>query len=1074
MRVCCVIFGLVQLIIVALACDKDNCQINLNSNSGTSIRLKSILSLGLVESNSSRTDKKIFWSFKRIYASPDSSQEISQLELMISLDSEVQDNLKSKYSVYLNNDSKFDLIVSNLSFADSGLYKCNLWNQKTIYYRLNVIQAIQQPVLFPSYNQMAIEGDKLTVKCVSKNAYPYATFAWFRDKQKIHTGIQTSLIDKETNLIESTVTIDNISSDLNGLKITCLTEQSLNRSVLSLNKSMHLNVGYRPKLALKILNNNLTLDLANDQNIRIFASDLDNLYFDCSDEANPSSTNKKWILNENKVVSRNTDRLTLSNVNLKVFKLTCLAENSVGRSELSVSIGLLFEPRIKLNKAVFEVNESTPFQLNCLYDSYANRTSVKWYKMHSNESVESSVASDNGLLDFKSIKMKENAGFYQCELDELVNDSFGIVRQFKINYKMELLVRFGPIMTVNYRKQAANSSSKNLNLSCVSMSYPEPKFEWFKNGLQLTNLSKYKINLIQKSKNLFESILSLNAVSQEDFDQIYECNAFNELGSSRIQIELVHLSRPDSPTELRSLAIGYSSVSVSWSPGFDGGLDQNFVLQLNETTVELNSPNVIVKGPALINITNLNINSIYSIRVMAKNQLGHSNWSDYVLIRTRDLSENERVLLPLLDSLFLNVPKNRLEFRFKSEPIVPICLRLSGEMLETFMSNSCIGYNSRSENKVSLDGVEIDKGSFDSKQVKWLKVDTCFQAKSTICSQRQMTAIIDTYNKISHLSLLKKDENSFDQFLHTHNLSVPVLLIIGISVCILVLVIILFVTIIFCIRKKKFKLCKSLLCQKNLSTKPFDEKIKKFLSDQNRLGHSKSFNIDIHSISAPVASTVSISGSQLTSSTSSENSNSKPTRRTFTAALTQTANNILHNSISRGKANQILVTEDDSNRFGFSRDEDAKLESATSSTAVSNCSSQNLHTPYLFTDYTLFDNQGLKCESSSGSNSDPIAINNSLTSNSASDSPIYGYNIAGATTAHHQSIQNSNLDCIFQVQQMNFHTQSSDQVDQSSLVRHQTASILNKQAKYNKSGETTESGYSTPSRPKKVIYEVIV
>jgi hypothetical protein len=216
----------------------------------------------------------------------------------------------------------------------------------------------------------------------------------------------------------------------------------------------------------------------------------------------------------------------------------------------------------------------------------------------------------------------------------------------------------------------------------------------------------------------------------------------------------------------------------------------------------------------------------------------------------------------------------------------------------------------------------------------------------------------------------------------------------------------------------------------------------------------------------------------LTSSTSSETSNLKQsasTRRTFTSALTHTANNILHNSIGRSKIGEILVTEDDEKRLRLSRDE---VDSATSSTAVSNCSSQNLHTPYLFTDYTLFDQQALKCESSTGSNSDPIAINNSLSSNCTSDSPIYGYNIAGATSAHTLSVQNNNLDSVFHVQQINFQTgsQLSYHTDDSTLVRQQACNILGKQLKLNKNTveQSTESGYSTPSRPKKVVYEVIV
>jgi hypothetical protein len=137
--------------------------IYLNEKSMQTIRLKSILNLQNQNVTSSKS-QKLFWSFKRIYSIPNmyetnlndvnnlyvkTTSEMSQNEIMISLDGEVQDNLKSKYAISEESDEndagdsstksdKFDLIIYNLTYADSGLYKCNLWNQKTLYYHIVV------------------------------------------------------------------------------------------------------------------------------------------------------------------------------------------------------------------------------------------------------------------------------------------------------------------------------------------------------------------------------------------------------------------------------------------------------------------------------------------------------------------------------------------------------------------------------------------------------------------------------------------------------------------------------------------------------------------------------------------------------------------------------------------------------------------------------------------------------------------------------------------------------------------------------------------------------------------------
>lgn len=144
--------------------------IHVYETASKTIRLKSVLSLLNAVTTTRPTrlrdnavdlaaagrhkQQKIFWSFKRIYAMPNwtgeqttqttqatrTLEEVSPVELMISLDAEVQDNLQSKFSTSNDSeaDSMYDLTVFNLTYADSGIYKCNLWNQKTIYYKLIV------------------------------------------------------------------------------------------------------------------------------------------------------------------------------------------------------------------------------------------------------------------------------------------------------------------------------------------------------------------------------------------------------------------------------------------------------------------------------------------------------------------------------------------------------------------------------------------------------------------------------------------------------------------------------------------------------------------------------------------------------------------------------------------------------------------------------------------------------------------------------------------------------------------------------------------------------------------------
>lgn len=298
----------------------------------------------------------------------------------------------------------------------------------------------------------------------------------------------------------------------------------------------------------------------------------------------------------------------------------------------------------------------------------------------------------------------------------------------------------------------------------MTMSNPRPEFNWYKNGAKLnTNqpgVSKYQSLLIEKSKNLYESILVVNRIDEFDLNKSYECEALNELGSNRVSVELVPLSKPDKPTELRALYVDFMTITFGWSPGFDGGLDQVFVMQVNDSLIELDSLDnqngflVSVNGPGLLNITFLNLSTMYSIRLMARNRLGQSDWSDYILVRTSDITEADRDLLPVFDTLFLNVPNNRLEFKFKSLVMIPICVNISvlSDKDVNQVSNSCLVISHLKQNEFQLDQTVLKLTNsnstqtemFSSKNVKNLKVSVCFQLKQSLCST-QTNAIIGKY-----------------------------------------------------------------------------------------------------------------------------------------------------------------------------------------------------------------------------------------------------------------------------------------------------------------------------------------
>jgi hypothetical protein len=57
---------------------------------------------------------------------------------------------------------------------------------------------------------------------------------------------------------------------------------------------------------------------------------------------------------------------------------------------------------------------------------------------------------------------------------------------------------------------------------------------------------------------------------------LYECIARNALGAETVSVMLSGPTAPDMPTGLRALNRTEDSITLAWTPGFDGGFPQSF------------------------------------------------------------------------------------------------------------------------------------------------------------------------------------------------------------------------------------------------------------------------------------------------------------------------------------------------------------------------------------------------------------------------------------------------------------------------------------------------------------------
>ncbi|XP_070550962.1 nephrin-like [Ptychodera flava] len=538
----------------------------------------------------------------------------------------------AKYATHGNIASSELRII--LDQTDNGaMYSCNASNPATpqplstnITLSVNVIPPAN--VVVRSIPDTAREGDRVVIECTAASSNPASAITWMRD------GVETEGIENSTMPAEnggfSTVShliVERVAHSDNEKKFLCkATNLDLQESA---NDAVTLNVQYAPVF---LTPDNQTLDCYEKSG---------NVLIDIKVNANPSVTRFVWYkdskpidieLNEKYSLAENGSLIIHNATKDQAGKYMCEANNDEGKQNHFTDLNVFFAPAIQIeDHQVVSMGKTSPLQCtavaNPMPENFIHWTregyNITMYKQHYTQGTNTLVLTNI---------TKAHAGPYVCHADNGIGP--------KATKVVQVIVQYAPkIDKTPSRAKVATNAGKTAYVVCAAEGAPSVKFRWIRHGKEFnSSKERYTIELYHKTYSVFyESRLTIvNVKEKEDFGA-FKCEAYNNLGSDSWNITLESTDVPDPIQDLRAEGKTDSTITLSWTPGFNGGLRQSFHVRYNIYGSSYNLiSDVMPSNATTFVIVGLRPSTKYRFNVRASNDLGKGPYGTSPLTVTTD------------------------------------------------------------------------------------------------------------------------------------------------------------------------------------------------------------------------------------------------------------------------------------------------------------------------------------------------------------------------------------------------------------------------------------------------------
>ncbi|CAM4452065.1 unnamed protein product [Leuciscus chuanchicus] len=365
--------------------------------------------------------------------------------------------------------------ISKISSDDSGEYKCKSINEHGEKYSetvtLNVMYPPRNVSVSISPSGVIVEGDSVTLNCISDSNPPALNFSWFKGGTIVGSG--------------RIYNISKISSDDSG-EYKC---KSINEHGEKYSDTVTLNVMYPPR----------------NVSVSISPSDVivegDSVTLNCISDSNPPALNFSWFKGGTFVGSGRIYNISkISSDDSGEYKCKSINEHGEKYSD-TVTLNVMYPPRnvSVLMSGSGVIVEGDSVTLNCISDSNPPALNFSWFKG-------GTIVGSGRIYNISKIS-SDDSGEYKCKS---INE-----RGEKYSDTVTLNVMYPPRnVSVSISPSGVIVEGDSVTLNCISDSNPPAlNFSWFKGGTFVGS----------------ERIYNISKISSDDSGE-YKCKSINERG----------------------------------------------------------------------------------------------------------------------------------------------------------------------------------------------------------------------------------------------------------------------------------------------------------------------------------------------------------------------------------------------------------------------------------------------------------------------------------------------------------------------------------------------------------------